>query len=330
MTKSGSNKFEFEFNATADSNRLRFFRDERDTPAPTYFYVINPMISGPIIKDKLWFLFNTESHIIQNGREPDVEGLFPDPETYRKFIQKGTLKLTWQVTAPQQAAQPDQLRLRPTSGTMRDGLGIDPEAQQNRHGQPLHAGADLGVAADATSLVFRSQVGFIIDPAAHLPPRCARPSPPTATTSRRRSSSFPRAPGRAATTTTTTSATTLYSLQFQNRLEWFLDERALGEHALQLKDNFYTEQDIRRYLAARRHARPSTTATMPDAAHRPTTPTIRGSRTPRFGWFIATSTASPPHRHPERRLAAHPLPDHHPGAVARLGHAARNSARRRR
>ena len=75
VTKSGSNKYEFEFNATADSNRLQFFRDEQDSPAPTYFYVINPMFSGPIIKDKLWFHFNTESHIIQNGRAPDVGGL---------------------------------------------------------------------------------------------------------------------------------------------------------------------------------------------------------------------------------------------------------------
>ena len=78
----------------------------RTRPAPTYFYVINPMFSGPIIKDKLWFHFNTESHIIQNGRDARRRGLSsPTPETYRKFIQKGTLKLTWQVNQPQQAAQ---------------------------------------------------------------------------------------------------------------------------------------------------------------------------------------------------------------------------------
>ena len=147
VTKSGSNKFEFEFNATADSNRLQFFRDEQDSPAPTYFYVINPMISGPIIKDKLWFHFNTESHVIQNGRAPDVEGYFPTPEPYQKFIQKGTLKLTWQVTGRNKVHLLTNFD-SPHEWRMHNGVGIDPRRPAEPPCFPLHAGGDLGVPAD--------------------------------------------------------------------------------------------------------------------------------------------------------------------------------------
>jgi len=75
VTKSGSNKYEFDFNATTELDQLRFFRDQRDPKAPKYYHVINPSFSGPIIKDRVWFAFATESHIIQNGRDPDITGL---------------------------------------------------------------------------------------------------------------------------------------------------------------------------------------------------------------------------------------------------------------
>ena len=54
VTRSGSNKFEFELNATADHDRLQLLpRPARHPRRRRYFYVINPTISGPIIKDRL-------------------------------------------------------------------------------------------------------------------------------------------------------------------------------------------------------------------------------------------------------------------------------------
>ncbi len=99
MTRSGSNRCEFELNATADSNALRFFPDQRDSSVDTFYYVINPTIAGPIIRDKLWFFFNTETHITQDGRQRDIEGIFADPLPAQRIIQKGSIKLTWQATS---------------------------------------------------------------------------------------------------------------------------------------------------------------------------------------------------------------------------------------
>jgi hypothetical protein len=99
VTRSGSNKFEFEFNATADADQLRFFRDGVDTRADTFYYVVNPTFAGPILKDKLWYFVNTEVHFTQDGRQPDPEGFFPDPVPTQRIIPKGNLKLTWQATA---------------------------------------------------------------------------------------------------------------------------------------------------------------------------------------------------------------------------------------
>ena len=55
VTRSGSNKFEFELGATADHSGLNFFQDGTDPKSGSHFFVLNPTISGPIIKDKLWY-----------------------------------------------------------------------------------------------------------------------------------------------------------------------------------------------------------------------------------------------------------------------------------
>src|SRR5207248_399600 len=85
VSRSGSNKHEFEFNGTLDSSALRFFTDGGDAAAPSYFYVINPAFSGPIIKDKLWYAFNMETLVYQFGRDKDPNGYLPDPNMNGKI-----------------------------------------------------------------------------------------------------------------------------------------------------------------------------------------------------------------------------------------------------
>jgi hypothetical protein len=240
VTKSGSNKYEFEFNATADSNRLRFFRDENDSPASTYFYVINPMISGPIIKDKLWFHFNTESHIIQNGRAPDVEGIYAAPETYRKFIQKGTLKLTWQVTGRNKLSSLTNFD-SPHEWNMQGALGVAPEAQQNRHGFRLMEGL-VWESLLSDSVVLRSQVGYIMVPQ-HIYPRLCETNPDCDNIPAQRVIA-PRAT-EFGNLNNPHQRLDNYSIQSVNSLEFFLDG-LLGSHAFKLKNNFLAEQDIKR------------------------------------------------------------------------------------
>ena len=69
VTRSGSNKFEFELNATADHERLEFLRDATDPANSGFFYILNPTVSGPIIKDKLWYSANVEFLTRNQGRE---------------------------------------------------------------------------------------------------------------------------------------------------------------------------------------------------------------------------------------------------------------------
>ena len=50
VTRSGSNRFEFELNATADHSRLRFFPDPNEAVEPSYVYVFGPTVAGPIVQ----------------------------------------------------------------------------------------------------------------------------------------------------------------------------------------------------------------------------------------------------------------------------------------
>jgi hypothetical protein len=286
VTKSGSNKFEFEFNAVADSNRLQFFRDEQDSPAPSYTYYINPMVSGPIIKDKLWFHFNTESHIIQEVRDPDVEGIFPTPDAYRKFIQKGTLKLTWQVSSRNKLQTLTNFD-SPHEYNQRGTLGIAPEAERIRHGFRFMQGL-IWESLLSDSLVLRSQVAYMIPISQHIYPRLCADQPVECRHTPAVRNSFPRATEYGNDRQETREEQ--YSVQFQNRVEWFLTSKTLGEHALQLKDNFYAEQDIRKF------SRPGDkyyeyNGTIPDAltTYYSNDPRLEPER---YGWYITRSTVA--------------------------------------
>ena len=293
VTKSGSNKFEFEFNATADSNKLRFFRDENDSPTPTYFYVINPMISGPIIKDKVWFHFNTESHIIQgDDRSPDAEHIFPDNATYKKFIQKGTLKLTWQINGRNKVYSLTNFD-SPHEWNMVKTVGTAAEAQRTRHGFRLMEGV-VWESLLSDSLVFRTQVGFIMIPQ-HIYPSLCDTQHDTCDGIPAEKQTIPRDSTFGNNSDKPHQRLDNYSLQFTNSLEYFLDSALIGPHALKLKENFLAEQDITRESRPGdrlyEYAGGSNGSPVPGAL------TTYYSNDPRreparFGWFIATSNTA--------------------------------------
>ena len=100
VTKSGSNKFEFEFNATADSNQLQFFRDEQDSPGPHLLLRRQPDVLGAHHQGQaLVPLQHRVAHHPGRRATPTSRASSRPRTTYRKFIQKGTLKLTWQVNS---------------------------------------------------------------------------------------------------------------------------------------------------------------------------------------------------------------------------------------
>jgi hypothetical protein len=78
VTKSGSNKYEFEFNATADSNRLRFFTDKHDAvPRPIITSSTRPSRADHHATSS-GSTSTTETYYQQIGRDRDVEGYLPD------------------------------------------------------------------------------------------------------------------------------------------------------------------------------------------------------------------------------------------------------------
>ena len=110
VTRSGSNQFEFEFNATADADQLRFFRDSVDTRADTFYYVVNPTFAGPIIKDKLWYFVNTELHFTQDGRQPRSPGRVPRSGAHPADHPQGQPQAHLAGDRPQQAVGDHELR----------------------------------------------------------------------------------------------------------------------------------------------------------------------------------------------------------------------------
>jgi hypothetical protein len=291
VTRSGSNKFEFEFNATADADQLRFFRDSVDTRADTFYYVLNPTIAGPIIKDKLWFFVNPEFHFTQDGRQPDPLGEFPDPVPVQRIIPKGNLKLTWQATTRNKLALTMSYEL-PFEHNRVAGVGIDATAQEDRKTQRIFLGA-IWDSILRDDLIFSSRVGLINIPE-HVYPALCRTDPDTCNHIPAETQTFPRTQ-RWGNSNNAHTRTDLYSLQLINMLEYFMPMRVLGEHSFQIKSRYFTEKDVRK------SSRPGDMLTEYNGTAGgipvPLARTTYYSNDPRleqgrFGWFVGTHTAS--------------------------------------
>ncbi len=100
VSKSGSNKYEFEASGYVEDTNLRFFKDAADGDLRTWVYMVNPTFSGPILKDRLWFYLNAEARSEGRDPAPDISGLnLTGDAVTRSYISlRPTLKLTWQVT----------------------------------------------------------------------------------------------------------------------------------------------------------------------------------------------------------------------------------------
>jgi hypothetical protein len=276
VTKSGSNKWEFEFNGTADNSDLRFFKDSRDA-AKNYYYVLNPSVSGPIVRDRLWFAFNFESHFQGRVRDRPVDAAYlPDPQPFEKSIHKGTLKLTWQVSPRNKLSSLNNFDFV-REDNRRDDAGVDASAQEDRNGRRYFTGL-VWESLLSDSLVLRSQAGYITNPQ-HIYPAACDYDPENCNDIASIQQKNPRNIWYGNNNNHERNDITVY--QFNNRLEWFS-----ADHGVALKNNYYTEQDIRRI------SRPGNffeewTGTTPEARTQYWSNDPRVDA-PREGWFITS------------------------------------------
>jgi hypothetical protein len=240
VSRVGSNRFEAAVSATAETQQGRFFTDPTDSTTGTHFLVLNPSVSGPIIKDRLWYSFNLELLSQKTGRDRDVTGFLPDPQAQLKNWYKGTLNLTWQVA--------DRHKLQSITNFdevwefNRRGLGWEKDAQEDRRGQRYFTGL-IWQSLLSDDLVFRSQVGATTVPQHIYPHRCAE----TPIDCDHIVPVVQRLPVQQNLTNDTQhQRNDDYVFQFINRLEWFVSAGRLGEHNLQLKDNLYLERLVTR------------------------------------------------------------------------------------
>ncbi len=239
VTRSGTNHFMFEFTAVADGSQTRFFQDLGEPSVNNRRLILNPTFSGPIIKDKLWYHVNIETHIIQEANPRDALLILPESSPFFNVIPKITLKLRYQVTTR------NKLELlfngdAPYQENNRRNPGISDAAQQDRLAQRYF----LGVTWESLltdNLLFRSQVGWTAFLQNIYPSSCRWGDPDTCETIPNIRQKLPitleygNAPKH--------DRQNLQSIQFINTLEYFLSTKHLGDHNFRLKDTVYVERD---------------------------------------------------------------------------------------
>jgi hypothetical protein len=238
VSRSGSNKFEFELGATVDHDRLTFFRDATDSPNPSHFYIFNPTVAGPIIKDRLWYAANVEFLTRMTGRDRDPERILPDPAPELRNWYKGTVKLTWQVSNRNKLSSVTTFDEYWRYNT-RD-LGYSDETQETSRQHKTFSGL-IWETILTDNIVFRSQAGVGIANSVNSPDSC-HDDPVACETTAATKQTYPKSLTFGNAINHSASQGTFF--QFVNRLEFFANSRVLGDHDVQLKNNLMLQNDV--------------------------------------------------------------------------------------
>jgi hypothetical protein len=241
VTRSGSNRYEVEFNASIQHSALRFFLEDGESGDPNYKYVFNPTLSGPILKDKLWFFVNWDTNLDRDTRSVDPSGVFPARPAAFKMINKGTVKLTWQVTPRNKLTSLTNLDF-PMEWNRKGEFGVNPEAQERRQARRWFTGL-VWDSLLSDSLMFRSQAGLTWF-GEHIFPELCVTDPGNCNFVHQVRQTFPD--DQWWNNGSTNARNDTYDVQFYNRVEWFVPTPVLGEHVIALRSSFFTEQDIAR------------------------------------------------------------------------------------
>jgi hypothetical protein len=171
VTKSGSNKFEFDISGFYEDNRISPWREPADSRSPVTRLNINPGFSGPIIKDKLWFYANVEARHEYVGFDPDPAGISPNLPAQQGLFGRGSFKLTWQVT-PRNKLSSFSLYNREAYSAQSDG-NYDREQDTFFNIPRMSAFTSLTwESLLAESLFYRAQVGIQGNESQWIPNMC--------------------------------------------------------------------------------------------------------------------------------------------------------------
>lgn len=173
VTKSGSNRFEFDVHTFYEDNRMAPFQEAADRAAPVSRLGINPGFSGPIIKDKLWYYANFEARYEYKSYSPDPAGfsVTNDLPPEKTWIGRGALKLTYQLNT-RNKLQSFTMYNREAWADRTDGIyDREPDTAYNTPRMSVFTGLSWD-ALLTDELFLRSQVGIQADHDQYIPQIC--------------------------------------------------------------------------------------------------------------------------------------------------------------
>jgi hypothetical protein len=243
VTKSGGNRHELDVSTFYEDSRLSPFRAPGDRVAPVTRFNVNPGLSGPVIKDKLWYYANVELRHEFRGYDPDPAGLMPTLPSEQTFIGRGSFKLTWQIS-PRHKLSSFSLYNREGWSNMSDG-NYTRETLSTYNSPRLSAFSGLTwEALLADSLFYRAQVGVQETQSQYFPQNCEtdddclevppieQMTPYRALLGNYEQSSYDR----------------FKSFETIHTVEWFPAWKDFGSHDVKLSSRYFLKNDTN-YLA---------------------------------------------------------------------------------
>ncbi len=238
VSKSGSNKLEFDINGWFMDSTLSFFKDQSDTDVHSWDYLINPALGGPIVKDRLWFYANGELRSNTTGREKNLSGfdLLPDPPARSNVAVRGNFKLTWQVSPRNKLSSFTSGRSN-TNRNQGNGARDEREAYRTTMNRDLFSGL-IWESLLGDSLFLRSQAGVQQQWEEAGPERC-RTDPIECDNIPQVRNLFPTELRLG--NLDVHNQRVYRSLEVINQLEWFAHSKIVGEHSLKAKSRVFAE-----------------------------------------------------------------------------------------